>query len=161
MKNWVSELLLSLNIVNKFHLYFLRSEKALSWRAFAMQSLGGLASESSFCSSLILVDSFSSPYLDRRFRLVDIYLLVYLAFIRPGWPELALFSVFYSHWLPRLCLSVRTGSRHSFCSWLSSPCGVVVECPNLLKTMPTPPHYLFSYPSVTLHFLFSGNHITL
>lgn len=96
---------------------------------------GGLASESSFCSSLILVDSFSSPYLDRHFCLVGIYLLIYLVFIRPGWPELALFSVFYLHWLPRLRLSVPTGSRHSFCSWLSSPCRFVVECPNLLMTM--------------------------
>lgn len=155
------------DIMKSFILDFLSTWGGmLSCKAFAFQSVGGLVCEdnllyivnfSGFFHLLLSTQAFPLGWLlsllssGLSLGLVDLNWLCSLSFI--------------SHVLLWLPLSGALGGGHSFCSWQSSPCGVVVRAPVLwwqcrissfISSATLQPTF-----TAVQHLLFSGNWVIL
>lgn len=124
-------------------------ERWLSYKAFAFQSLGGLAYE----DNLLFIVNFSGSFHSLLTR--QPFLLGWLLSFLSSGLSLGLVDLnwlcalsFISHMLPWLPLSDGLGGGHSFCSWPSSSVELwcVVWCSYLPVTVPNL-FYLLSYPS--------------
>lgn len=141
------------DIMKSFFLDFMPTwRRLLSCKAFAFQSLGGLVYKGNLLSIINFSGFFHLPLSTQAFPLVWLLSLLSsglsLDLVDLNW--LCSLS-FISHVLLWLPLSAGLGGGHSFYSWRSSPCGVVLPCSCLVMTVLNLLLYLFSYPSANLH----------